>query len=116
MSKHIRPYLVENTGSRPLSHSQAAKGLISSWVGDDQRIPAVVCVFFFHFFFFFACHCLDAPVPISHKRTISSVLPCKPSFDTLALCAVYRLLELAHRAVLKYLRGDMNGRSRKPEV
>ena len=42
-TRHIRPYLVENTGSRPLSQSQAAKGLISSWVGDDQRIPAVVC-------------------------------------------------------------------------
>src|SRR6478735_3095651 len=42
-SKHIRPYLQENTGSRPLSHSQACKGRISSWVGDDQRIPAVVC-------------------------------------------------------------------------
>ena len=43
---HIRPYPVENTGSHPLSQSQAAEGLISSWVGDDQRIPAVVCVFF----------------------------------------------------------------------
>ncbi|KAM5513947.1 hypothetical protein FOXYSP1_04914 [Fusarium oxysporum f. sp. phaseoli] len=40
---HIRPKLVENTGSRPLSHSQAAKRWISSWVGDDQRIPGVVC-------------------------------------------------------------------------
>src|SRR6478609_6854750 len=45
-SKHIRPYLQENTGSRPLSHSQACKGRISSWVGDDQRIPAVVCYAF----------------------------------------------------------------------
>ena len=44
---YIRPYLVENTGSRPLSQSQAAKGLISSWVGDDQRIPAVVCFYLF---------------------------------------------------------------------
>ena len=42
---HIRPYLPENTGSRPLSHSQANEGRISSWVGDDQRIPAVVCLF-----------------------------------------------------------------------
>ncbi|KAF5582217.1 pisatin demethylase cytochrome P450 [Fusarium pseudocircinatum] len=31
----------ENTGSRLLSHSQAAKRWISSWVGDDQRIPGV---------------------------------------------------------------------------
>jgi hypothetical protein len=31
---------VENTGSRPLSHSQATNRRISSWVGDDQRIPA----------------------------------------------------------------------------
>ena len=46
---HIRPYLPENTGSRPLSHSQAGKGQISSWVGDDQRIPAVVCCLpFYH--------------------------------------------------------------------
>jgi hypothetical protein len=41
--KHIRPKVVENTGSRPLSHSQATNRRISSWVGDDQRIPAVVC-------------------------------------------------------------------------
>jgi hypothetical protein len=31
---------LENTGSRPLSHSQAGDRRISSWVGDDQRIPA----------------------------------------------------------------------------
>ncbi|KAH6963708.1 hypothetical protein DER45DRAFT_534932 [Fusarium avenaceum] len=37
--------VVENTGSRPLSHSQATNRRISSWVGDDQRIPAVVVVF-----------------------------------------------------------------------
>ena len=47
---HMRPYPVENTGSRPLSHSQAAEGWISSWVGDDQRIPGVVC--FLRFFSF----------------------------------------------------------------
>ena len=41
--KHIRPKLVENTGSRLLPHHQAAKRRISSWVGDDQRIPGVVC-------------------------------------------------------------------------
>jgi hypothetical protein len=28
---------------RPLSLSQAAKRRIGSWVGDDQRIPGVVC-------------------------------------------------------------------------
>jgi hypothetical protein len=44
-SNHIRPKLVENTGSRPLPHRQAAKRRISSWVGDDQRIPGVVCSF-----------------------------------------------------------------------
>src|SRR6476620_11812455 len=43
--KYIRPYPLENTGSRPLSHSQASEGWISSWVGDDQRIPGVVCIF-----------------------------------------------------------------------
>jgi hypothetical protein len=40
---HIRPYLLENSGSRPLSHRQARKVQINSWVVDDQRIPAVVC-------------------------------------------------------------------------
>jgi hypothetical protein len=39
----MRPKVVENTGSRPLSHSQATNRRISSWVGDDQRIPAVAC-------------------------------------------------------------------------
>jgi hypothetical protein len=44
-SHRIRPKLAENTGSRPLAQSQAAKRRISSWVGDDQRIPSVVCFF-----------------------------------------------------------------------
>ena len=35
---------------RPLSHRQAYERQISSWVGDDQRTPAVVC------FFFSFCH------------------------------------------------------------
>ena len=30
---------------RPLSHRQAYERQISSWVGDDQRTPAVVCFF-----------------------------------------------------------------------
>ena len=42
---HIRPYPLENSGSRPLSHRQASEGQTSSWVGDDQRIPGVVCLF-----------------------------------------------------------------------
>jgi hypothetical protein len=42
-SYHIRPYPLENTGSRPLSHRQANEGRSSSWVGDDQRMPGVVC-------------------------------------------------------------------------
>ena len=33
----------ENSGSRPLSHRQASDRQTSSWVGDDQRIPGVVC-------------------------------------------------------------------------
>ena len=45
---HIRPYPLENSGSRPLSHRQASEGQTSSWVGDDQRIPGVVC--FLHLF------------------------------------------------------------------
>jgi hypothetical protein len=42
-----------NTGSRLLSARQACKGQISSWVGDDQRTPAVVCCFVFAKNFFF---------------------------------------------------------------
>ena len=38
-----RPYLSENRGSRPITRTQADEGQISSWVGDDQRIPAVDC-------------------------------------------------------------------------
>jgi hypothetical protein len=53
-NEYIRPQALENTGSRPLSLSQAGDRLISSWVGDDQRIPAVVC-FFFVFGFFSVC-------------------------------------------------------------
>jgi hypothetical protein len=34
-------------GSRPLSWNQAVDRQISSWVGDHQRIPAVVCFWFF---------------------------------------------------------------------
>ena len=49
---HVRPYPAENTGSRPLSHSQAAEGWISSWVGDDQRIPGVVRILFLVPFWF----------------------------------------------------------------
>jgi hypothetical protein len=43
---YIRPKPLENTGSRPLSLSQAEERRTSSWVGDDQRIPGVVCLFF----------------------------------------------------------------------
>ena len=46
---HIRPYPCESTGSRPLSPRQTHESQISSWVGDDQRIPGVVCSFWiFH--------------------------------------------------------------------
>lgn len=51
-SEHMRPYPQENTGSRPLSLSQARERLISSWVGDDQRIPAVACFLFLFFLLF----------------------------------------------------------------
>src|SRR6478609_4584773 len=56
-TRYIRPKLVENTGSRPLSHSQAAKRWISSWVGDDQRIPGVVCSFCSFCFLLVALQC-----------------------------------------------------------
>jgi len=34
----------ENWASRPLCYKQASDRQISSWVGDDQRIPAVACI------------------------------------------------------------------------
>ena len=43
LNLHIRPYLRKNTGSRPLSPRQIRESQTSSWVGDDQRIPGVVC-------------------------------------------------------------------------
>jgi hypothetical protein len=42
-SWYIRPQTGENRASRPLCHPQAPDRQISSWVGDHQRIPAVVC-------------------------------------------------------------------------
>ncbi|ESZ97999.1 mannitol 1-phosphate dehydrogenase [Sclerotinia borealis F-4128] len=36
----------ENWASRPLCHTQASDRWISSWVGDHQRIPTVVCILF----------------------------------------------------------------------
>jgi hypothetical protein len=44
---HIRPQTEENWASRPLCHTQASDRQISSWVGDHQRIPAVVCFLIF---------------------------------------------------------------------
>ena len=43
---HIRPQTGENWASRPLCHTQAPDRWISSWVGDHQRIPTVVCFCF----------------------------------------------------------------------
>ena len=40
---HIQPQTEENWASRPLCHTQASDRQISSWLGDHQRIPAVVC-------------------------------------------------------------------------
>ena len=60
---HIRPYPLENSGSRPLSHRQTSEGQTSSWVGDDQRIPGVVCFCFLGCFPFLRCpHCDRSPV------------------------------------------------------
>jgi len=39
--------LRSNWASRPLCHTQALDRQISSWVGDHQRIPAVVCFWIF---------------------------------------------------------------------
>ncbi|KAL2024298.1 hypothetical protein VTK56DRAFT_8780 [Thermocarpiscus australiensis] len=50
---HIRPYPLESTASRPLCPSQTSEGRTSSWVGDDQRIPGVVCSFLPFFFVVF---------------------------------------------------------------
>ena len=48
-TEHMRPYPQENIGSRSLSCNQACERSISSWVGDDQRIPTVACILL-HFF------------------------------------------------------------------
>ena len=60
---NIRPYLLEYTGSRLLSPSQASKSSSSSWVGDDQRMPGVVCFFFLVLVFagYRACLLLSCP-------------------------------------------------------
>ena len=50
---YIRPQTEENWASRPLCHTQASDRQISSWVGDHQRIPVVVCNFLGAFFFGF---------------------------------------------------------------
>ena len=47
--EYIRPQGVENRASRPLSCTQATRREVSSWVGDYQRIPSVVCIFPFLF-------------------------------------------------------------------
>src|SRR6266566_7800011 len=64
---HVRPYAAENTGSRPLSPSQTVDRWISSWVGDDQRIPGVVRFFFvfLSFFLFPSSFLLLLPVSIA---------------------------------------------------
>ena len=45
--EHIRPQTEENMVSRPLCLNQASDRSVSSWVGDHQRIPVVVCFFSF---------------------------------------------------------------------
>ena len=40
---HIRPQPPEKSGSRLISERQTSERRISSWVGDDQRTPGVVC-------------------------------------------------------------------------
>ena len=49
---YIRPQTEENWASRPLCHTQTSDRRVSSWVGDHQRIRAVVC-FVFSFYFYF---------------------------------------------------------------
>ena len=44
---YIRPQTEENWASRPLCHTQTSDRRVSSWVGDHQRIRAVVCFFLF---------------------------------------------------------------------
>lgn len=39
-----RPYPLDSMGSRPLSHRQTSDSWSSSRVGDDQRMPGVVCL------------------------------------------------------------------------
>ncbi|VBB80310.1 Putative protein of unknown function [Podospora comata] len=57
---HIRPYAVENTGSRPLSPSQTTDGQTSTQVGDHWGIPGVVC-FVAKLLLHCGLHCLGYP-------------------------------------------------------
>ena len=52
LPNHIRPQTEENMVSRPLCLNQASDRSVSSWVGDHQRIPVVVCFFSPAFLFF----------------------------------------------------------------
>jgi hypothetical protein len=60
------PQTKENWASRPLCHTQASDRQISSWVGDHQRIPAVVC------FFFGFCAMLSSAVCLGNNRAVYS--------------------------------------------
>jgi hypothetical protein len=63
---------MENSGSRLLPHRQAINRQISSWVGDHQRTPAVVCLFFFAHFLLIFILCISSlnTTSISYDRRI----------------------------------------------
>ena len=66
----IRPYLAEYSASRPICRPQAAKGPVSSWVGDHQRILTVEC---------FCCFCRFRWVErnVLGNRSVSTSNGCK---------------------------------------
>ena len=71
---HIRSYPLENSGSRLLSHRQASEGRISSWLGDDQRIPAVVCFCTSYLRFVLARHCFKSSSPSTAQLLVGEVI------------------------------------------
>ena len=46
LNPQLRPYVVENTGSRSISDCQATNGWVSTMVGDHMGIPSAVVFYF----------------------------------------------------------------------
>ncbi|OJJ75278.1 hypothetical protein ASPBRDRAFT_482066 [Aspergillus brasiliensis CBS 101740] len=85
VEKYIRPQGVENRASRPLSRTQATRREVSSWVGDHQRIPSVVCILLFIFDILFSTLfsirmlLLEAHVSFCPVETLTEDVTCRVS-------------------------------------